>query len=321
MSNLSRRTLLHLLPTAAAGASLVSLQAKGALAGQAADTAYQPLAQIRVGRFTVTALSDGYADMPYTYFPGRTAEQVEAAAKSEFTARPTGVRFLFNQFLVQDGTSLILIDSGPAGIFGETGHLPQGLARLGVRPEQIDAVIITHMHHDHTGGLVAGGRRVFPKAEVYADRRDVRYWTDPANEARAPEFLKSSFRVAGDVVRLYPKLQATEAPHEVTRGVSLIDLTGHTPGHIGVRIEDGGQTLIMASDMVFPVVHPSGADVNFLFELDRPAAQAMRAKFFPWAAETGALVAATHMPFPGLGRIVSDQGRLRWQPADWAYQS
>jgi hypothetical protein len=64
----------------------------------------------------------------------------------------------------------------------------------------------------------------------------------------------------------------------------------------------------MVSDMLFPVVHPSAADVGFLFEQDRPAAQAMRARFFPRAAEEKALIAATHMPFPGLGRIVSDDG-------------
>jgi hypothetical protein len=74
------------------------------------------------------------------------------------------------------------------------------------------------------------------------------------------------------------------------------------------------------SDMLFPVVHPTASDINFLFEQDRMAAQAMRARFFPRAAEEGALIAATHMPFPGLGRIVSDSGRLHWDAAAWAYQ-
>jgi glyoxylase-like metal-dependent hydrolase (beta-lactamase superfamily II) len=102
--------------------------------------------------------------------------------------------------------------------------------------------------------------------------------------------------------------------------VSIVDMTGHTPGHIGVRIEDDGQSLIMASDMLFPVVHPGATDVFFLFEQDRAAAKAMRDKFYPRAADENALVAATHMPFPGLGRIVSDRGKLRWATAEWAYQ-
>ena len=317
--SLSRRAFAFGLPTAGfmAGAQTFPVRA----ANSQPASAVTPLAQIKVGRFTVTALSDGYADMPYGYFPGRTPEQVETAAKAQFAARSSGLRFLFNQYLVEDGSSRILIDAGPAGTLGQTGYLSQALAARGLSPDQIDAVIVTHMHQDHLGGLVAGGRRVFPKAEVYVDRRDIAHWTDPGKQAAAPDYLQPSFRLSVDLVRLYPGLQATQGDYQIARGVSLVDLAGHTPGHIGVRIEDGGQSLIMVSDMLFPVVHPAmGTDVNFLMEADRPAAQAMRARFFPRAAEEGVLIAATHMPFPGLGRIVSDQGRLSWHAADWAYQ-
>ena len=171
------------------------------------------------------------------------------------------------------------------------------------------------------GGLIVGGQNNYPKAELYIDRRDVVHWTDPAKRAGAPDYLQPSFQMASEVVRLYPKLQAIDGEREISRGVSIVDLTGHTPGHIGVRIEDAGQSLIMVSDMVFPVVHPSATDVAFLFEQDRAAAQAMRDRFFARAASEGELIAATHMPFPGLGRIVSDRGQLRWQVADWALQN
>ncbi len=232
------------------------------------------------------------------------------------------MRIVFNQYLVEDGASRILIDAGPAGSLGRTGLLPQALARLGVSQHQVDAVIVTHMHQDHLGGLVAGGRRNFPNAEIYVDRRDLAHWTDPAKRAGAPDYLQDSFRLSQDLARLYPKLQATQGDHQVARGVSLVDLAGHTPGHIGVRVEDGAESLVMVSDMLFPIVHPDmGTDVNFLFEQDRPAAQAMRARFFPRAAEEGALIAATHMPFPGLGRIVADRGQLRWLPAAWGHQA
>jgi glyoxylase-like metal-dependent hydrolase (beta-lactamase superfamily II) len=316
--SLSRRAVALGLSGAAAGALAHPLAARAAAPPPAGA---RPLAQIKVGRFTVTALTDGYADMPYSYFPGRTSAEVEAAAKAQHTARPSGVRFLFNQYLVEDGSSRILIDAGPAGSIGQTGRLPDALAARGLKPEQIDAVIVTHLHQDHMGGLIAGGRVNFPNAEVYVDRRDVAHWTDPAKQAGAPDFLQTSFRFSSDLVRLYPKLQATEGDQQIARGVSLVDLTGHTPGHIGVRIEDGSESLIMVSDMLFPVIHPGmGTDVTFLFEQDRQAARAMRDRFFPRAAEEGALIAATHMPFPGLGRIVSDQGRLGWSVADWAYQ-
>ena len=321
MATLSRRAFTHSVPAASvAVASVLSARGGGALAQTIRPGPVTPLARIAVGRFTVTALDDGYADMPFAYFPGRTPEEVEEDAGTAFAAKPGGIRFVFNQYLVDDGERLILIDTGPAGTLGESGRLPGALEAIGVRPDGIGAVIVTHMHQDHMGGLVAGGRRNFPNAEVYVDRRDVAYWTDPAKRAAAPDFLKNNFDISAEMVRLYPKLQAIDGERQISRGVSVVDLTGHTPGHIGVRVEDGGRSLLMVSDMLFPVVHPSRADVGFLFEQDRAAAQAMRARFFPRAAEEGALLAATHMPFPGLGRIVSDGGRLRWLPADWAYQ-
>ena len=327
MPQLSRRAFAGALPLGLIGGTFLGGSVLGGLAAQAATpkatrepVSVSPFAQIRIGRFTVTALTDGYADMPYDYFPGRSAPEVEKAANAQFTARPSGVRFLFNQYLVEDGERRILIDAGAAGSIGQTGQLPRALAALGLKPNQIDAVIVTHMHQDHMGGLVLGGKNNYPDAEVYIDRRDVTHWTDKAKRSGAPDFLQPSFKMAEEVVRLYPKLQAIDGEREITRGVSIVDLTGHTPGHIGVRIEDGGKSMIMVSDMIFPVVHPAATDVFFLFEQDQAAAKAMRDRFFPQAASEGALIAATHMPFPGLGRVVSDRGQMRWEVADWALQ-
>ncbi|CVI54323.1 MBL fold metallo-hydrolase [Agrobacterium leguminum] len=326
MPQLSRRAFgtlpIGLIAGSLFGGSLISSSSVHAATREAASApaTVTPLAQIRIGRFTVTALTDGYADMPYDYFPGRSAPEVEKAASAQFTARPSGVRFLFNQYLVEDGERRILIDAGAAGSIGQTGQLPPALAALGLKPSQIDVVIVTHMHQDHMGGLVLGGKNQYPEAELYIDRRDVTHWTDPAKRNGAPDFLQTSFRMAEEVVRLYPRLQAIDGEREIAPGVSIIDLTGHTPGHIGVRIEDGGKSLIMVSDMIFPVVHPAATDVFFLFEQDRAAAKAMRDRFLPRAASEGALIAATHMPFPGLGRVVSDRGQMRWEVADWALQ-
>jgi glyoxylase-like metal-dependent hydrolase (beta-lactamase superfamily II) len=114
------------------------------------------------------------------------------------------MRLVFTQYLIDDGERRILVDTGPAGALGESGKLPSSLNALGVRPDSIDAVIVTHMHADHIGGLVAGGRRNFPKAELYADRRDLAHWTDPAKRSAAPDFLKSSFDASAEMVRLYP---------------------------------------------------------------------------------------------------------------------
>lgn len=137
----SRRALALGLPLGIFAASALS----SATTVAAVPANVTPLAQIRIGRFTITALADGFADMPYTFFPGRRAEQVEQAAQAQFVARPGGIRFLFNQYLIEDGERRTLIDAGPAGSLGQTGLLPQALDTLGVRRDQIDAVIVTHM--------------------------------------------------------------------------------------------------------------------------------------------------------------------------------
>ena len=330
MPQLSRRAFVSALPLALIGGSLLG----GGLIGGASapalaatqDTAktpvsVTPLAQIRIGRFTVTALTDGYADMPYDYFPGRAAAEVEQAAIAQFTARPSGVRFLFNQYLVEDGERRILIDAGAAGSIGQTGALPQALGALGLQRDQIDAVIVTHMHQDHMGGLIVGGKNNYPKAELYIDRRDVTYWTDPAKRSGAPDYLQTSFHMAEEVVRLYPKLQAIDGEREIVRGVSIVDLTGHTPGHIGVRVEDGGQEPHHGFGYDLSGRASRGDRCVLPVRTGPAAAKAMRDRFFPRAASEGALIAATHMPFPGLGRVVADRGQMRWQMADWALQN
>lgn len=318
MITLSRRafaTSLAAAPLAAALPNVTSARSKLPLAPVA------PHARLRIGRFEVTFLSDGFIDFPFALFTGAKPEDVEQVAASHFAARPTGIRSGFTQWLIRDGNRFILVDAGPAGTVSKTsGRLPSALQAIGIKPAAIDAVIVTHMHVDHIAGLVAGGRRYFANAEVYVDRRDVAHFTDPTKAAAAPDLLRSSFAKSADLVKLYPRLQRIDGERQIARGISTIDLAGHTPGQIGVRIEDAGQSLLLVADMLFhPAAHPGMPGIGILFEQDKAAADASRARFFPRAADEKALLAATHMPFPGLGRIVKDCGNLRWLPADWEY--
>ncbi|WP_376988223.1 MBL fold metallo-hydrolase [Bosea sp. R86505] len=318
MIDLSRRAFARTLLAAAAVPALPTL---APARGTSALPSIAPLARIQVGRFEVTFLSDGFIDFPFSLFTGAPPAAVEQAVSSFFAARPTGVRSGFTVWLIRDGDQLVLVDAGPAGTVSKTsGRLPAALAAIGVKPEQIDAVIVTHMHVDHIAGLVAGGRANFPTAEIYVDRRDINHFTDAAKANAAPDLLKSSFATSREVVALYPRLQRIDGDREIARGLSVFDLGGHTPGQVGVRIEDGKDSLLLVADMLFhPAAHPAIPGLGILFEQDKAAADAARARFFPKAAAEKSLLAATHMPFPGLGRIVKDGSGLRWLPADWEY--
>jgi glyoxylase-like metal-dependent hydrolase (beta-lactamase superfamily II) len=318
MTGVSRRTFASTLAAAPLAASL-----PGSVVARTnrPPAAIVPYARLNVGRFEVAVLSDGYIDFPFALFTGATAEQVEQAAAAHFAARPAGIRSGFNVWLIRDGGRLVLVDAGPAGTVSKTsGRLPSALAAIGISPASIDAVIVTHLHVDHIAGLVTGGRRIFPNAEIYVDSRDVAHFTDPAKASTAPDLLKSSFAKAQELVKLYPRLQRIDGERQIAGGVSTVDLAGHTPGHIGVQIEDGGERLLLVGDMLFhPAAHPALPGLGILFEEDKAAADAARARFFHRAAAETVLLAATHVPFPGLGRIVKDGSSLRWMPADWNY--
>ena len=318
MAILTRRGFaasLFAAPLVAAIPATLQARSTGPLARLPVTARYQ------IGRFEVTVISDGYIDFPFEWFTGVTPDQARQATAAVHAAGNNGVRSGFSTWLINDGDRYVLVDSGPAGTVSTTsGYLPGTLAALGVTPEQIDAVILTHPHIDHIGGMVAGNRNNFPNADVYIDRRDVKTFTDPSIEAQAPEITKSSFAATADLVRLYPRLQQIDGDRQIAPGLSVFDLSGHTPGQIGVRIEDGGASLNLVADMLFhPAAHPAIPGFGIIFEMDKAAADATRARFFAEAAEEGSLLAATHMPFPGVGRIVKDAGTLEWQPADWTY--
>jgi glyoxylase-like metal-dependent hydrolase (beta-lactamase superfamily II) len=318
MVNLSRRSF---------GAALAALPLSAALATHATAKSAGPLprlpvvARYQIGRFEVTVISDGYIDFPYELFTGAGPADVKAAGDAVFAAGKNGIRASFSTYLINDGERYILVDSGPAGTVSPTsGYLPGTLEALGVPASSIDAVILSHAHVDHIAGMVAGGRNTYPNAEVFIDRRDVATFTDPGILARAPQITHSSFAATERLVSLYPRLQQIDGNREISRGVSVFDLSGHTPGQIGVKIEDGDQSLLLVADMLFhPAAHPAIPGFGIVFEMDKAAADATRTRFFAEAAEQKALIAATHMPFPGVGRIINDGGVPRWLPADWSY--
>ena len=147
-----------------------------------------------LGDFEITALSDGILDLkPGDCSPTPRRRSRALQRSFEAAAVPTSV----NAYLVNTGDKLVLIDAGAAKLFGPTlGNLLANLAAAGYKPEQVDAVLITHMHGDHVGGLVADGKIAFPNATVHAEQRDAAFWLDKAQLDKAPEAMKDFFRGA-----------------------------------------------------------------------------------------------------------------------------
>src|SRR6516162_6067897 len=135
----------------------------------------------RIGDIVVTALSDGYVDAPYTVM--RIApEDAEAILARHF--RPSPPRIAVNAFAVHSGGRLALVETGSGSSMGPTlGWLSQNLSLAGIDPAQVDTILLTHMHPDHSNGLVDDAGEIrFPGTDNGpADAR----WRAPSVRHRA----------------------------------------------------------------------------------------------------------------------------------------
>jgi hypothetical protein len=155
-----------------------------------------------LGDFEITAISDGTVSLDVAKLLSEPQGKTEAALKKSFVSSP--LETSDNAYLVNTGTRLVLIDTGAGTLFGPTlGKLLANLRAAGYQPEQVDDVLLTHMHPDHVGGLMANGAIAFPNATIHADKRDSDYWLSQANLDKAPADSKGFFQGAMASVNPY----------------------------------------------------------------------------------------------------------------------
>ena len=268
--------------------------------------------RLMVGQIEVTALSDGTVGLPITKLLTNTMPDViEKVLARNYLKDP--VETSVNAFLVNTGAKLVLIDAGAAGLFGPTlGKLQASLKAAGYTPEQVDEVYISHMHPDHVGGLSAGGEMAFPNAVVRADRRDAEHWLSQANLDKAPADAKGFFQ--GAMASLNPYVKAGrfkpfDGDTALVHGVRAQLTGGHTPGHSFYVIESGSDKLVLWGDaMHVGAVQFSAPAITIAFDSDPKVAAAARAKAYADAAEQGWWVGASHLSFPGLGKLRAAEG-------------
>jgi glyoxylase-like metal-dependent hydrolase (beta-lactamase superfamily II) len=275
-----------------------------------------------LGDFTVTALYDGNMDIPLSGYKGASAEKMKALAAGQFIDRPRGVPTAVNAYLIDTGSHRILVDAGTAKCFGPgLGLVPGNLRAAGYAPEDIDVVVITHLHGDHYCGLRnADGRRAYPKAAVWVAEEEAAYWLD-SDLAAMTEKAQSPFKMAREVMGLY---QAAGTLHRykvgdgIVEGVRSVAIPGHTPGQTAYRIESKGQTLLAMGDIVhcYAVQFPL-PEVTIASDVDSATAAATRKALFASLAKDGIAVAGSHLPFPGIGHVRKDAEGFLWVPVEY----
>ena len=218
-------------------------------------------------------------------------------------------RISCTSYLLRSGGTTLLVDTGvgPAGLWGWTPEWEEGLlpalAEAGAGPDGIDIVFLTHLHVDHVGwNTDRNGELVFPNARYVAHGDGVAFarTTDRPHVARTVASVDFE-QIAGEI--------------ELTEGVIAVELPGHFPGHMGLRIASSGTEAVLIADAA---VHPMllhEPDAIYVSDGDPAACAATRRALLPELVDRDVLTVCGHYPAGGIGRVVTRDGRIVWEPA------
>ncbi|MBN8885422.1 MAG: MBL fold metallo-hydrolase [Rudaea sp.] len=299
----------------------VALTALAAVASSATDVDAAEQAgvrKMRLGEFTIVALSDGTFDLDAdTLLIADSPSKVPGLL--EKATLPKRVPTTVNAYLIDTGGQRVLIDAGAGQLQGAgLGKLESRLHAAGYAPETIDAILVTHLHPDHVGGIARGGRAVFPNATVYAEAREAAFWQDKDNLGKVDPSVRASFD--GVTVSLRPYIAAHrfatfETGAKLVAGITAVNMDGHTVGHTGYRIHSQQQDLVVCGDVLHvAAVQIADPQIAIHYDSEPRRARVTREALFADAAAQGYWLAAAHAPFPGIGRIRRIDGTYVWQP-------
>jgi glyoxylase-like metal-dependent hydrolase (beta-lactamase superfamily II) len=339
MKMLDRRTFVQ--QTGLAGLSVVAFNLIAQRASADPDAPAQPTGSapaparsaeadvypFQIGGVEAFVVSDGVLTFPGiqpTFAPQAKPSEIEELLKREFLPS-NHLAMGVNILVVKAKSGVMLFDGGTGGTFGPTaGKLQRGLARIGVAPNDVKVVFVTHAHGDHIGGLVtASNNLVFPSARIIAAKTEVDFWTSDAPDLsgmRASPEAKSQLAAAmkAILVNLKSNLERKE-PGQVTPEVELILAPGHTPGHSLFRLTLGGETLLVVADTfhsyALQFAHP---EWTMAYDVDPARAITTRRKLFKDATADRTTLMAFHLPFPGIGHVRAAAGEYEWVPRPWA---
>jgi glyoxylase-like metal-dependent hydrolase (beta-lactamase superfamily II) len=274
----------------------------------------------RIGDIVVTALSDGYLDGAVEVLQNIAPAEATKMLHDKFLpARRTSV----NCYLVYSAGRLALIETGSGDYLLPTaGKLQQNLKAAGVDPADIEAVILTHMHPDHSAGLTdpKTGQKLFPNAELIVHENEPKHWMDDGAMSRASERAqKLYFACAREQIAPYHNRTRTyTGAVEVFPGVRSVPLHGHTPGHSGYMISSGKDSLFIWGDITHvPDIQVPRPEVTIEFDTDPQVAADTRRRTFDMVTTDRLLIAGMHLHFPGFAHMVNQGDGYLMLPEPW----
>jgi glyoxylase-like metal-dependent hydrolase (beta-lactamase superfamily II) len=271
-----------------------------------------------VGDALVTAVNDGTFQASFDLIVGIDHSECERLETAAF--RPIPPKMTMNAFLVQIGGRRMLVDTGCGVSMGPTlGMLTDNLQSMGVEPEDIDTVLMTHLHPDHVNGLVdEHGQAAFPKAELVVNEADLNFFRDPDSPGRSPPETLEFFEGARIAVAPYADRIRSIRDGPVFPGVTAVTQAGHTPGQTAWLIESGSDALMIWGDVVhMPSLQMAAPQAGTVLDIDREQAIATRKRALDMAATDRIRVAGTHFDFPAIGHIERRTTGFGFVPEVW----
>jgi glyoxylase-like metal-dependent hydrolase (beta-lactamase superfamily II) len=280
--------------------------------------------RMMVGQFEVTALFDGALQLDTKRLINLRQSEIKKMLARSYSGTEK-MQTAVNAYLINTGQHLVLVDAGGGSLYGaQLGHVLANMKAAGVDPDQVDTIVLTHMHGDHIAGLIdSDNDAVFSNATVFVEENESSYWLSEKNEAASPAAWKRIFDAAKKTAAPYIKngtWKTFSVGSPIVPGISTIPARGHTPGHTIVTVESNGQRLLIIGDLVHNhAVQFTLPHVAFDFDVNPKQAVETRRAVLKVLAKSKELAAGSHLPFPGMGHVRAEGANsYTWVPIEFS---
>ena len=268
--------------------------------------------RFKVGTAECTVVSDGVLPLgdPDKSFTHITHDEIQKELNDNFL--PTNNAILEqNALVVNFGDRLVLFDTGMGTdrLFGKTtGKLLDSLHQAGINPSDVDAVVMSHAHIDHCGGIMGDdGSRNFPNAQYFIGEPDYDYWTSdakiPANYPARPHFLQQATK---NLVPNKDRIHFYKDHEEILPGVTALSAPGHTVSHTIFMINAGNEQFCYIGDLAHhPVLLLEHPRTQFAYDTDPEQSAESRVRMLTMLAANRIPLLAYHFAWPGLGHVAT----------------